>query len=72
MHEMSEFEIKRDFLPNRSLVEKGAIGGAGGNLNPDDNENGGMLFETPPNDGQLTTTPRQARKTFSRSMSKKQ
>jgi hypothetical protein len=75
MHEMSALDIMRD-QANRTMVEKGAIGAAGGNLNTaageDDEGNGGMLFETPPNDGQLNTTPRLARKTFSRSMSKKQ
>ena len=76
MHEMSALDIMRD-QANRTMVEKGAIGAAGGNLNTaaaadDDEANGGMLFETPPNDGQLNITPRPSRKTFSRSMSKKQ
>ena len=75
MYDMSALDIKREHQinSNRSMiVEKGAIGAAGGNMgNADDN--GGMLFETPPNDGQLNSTPRQSRKTFSRSsMSKKQ
>lgn len=72
MHEMSAIDIKRE-MSNRTMVEKGAIGGgAGGNREENnDEDNGGMLFETPPNDGQLnSSTPRPLRKTFSRSMAK--
>lgn len=50
MHEMSALDIKRE-MTNRTMVEKGAIGAAGGNLEENNEENGGMLFETPPNDG---------------------
>ncbi len=51
MHEMSALDIKREITNNRTMVEKGAIGAAGGNLEENNEENGGMLFETPPNDG---------------------
>lgn len=68
MHEMSAVDIK---ISHRTMIEKGAIGAAGGNLDENNDENGGMLFETPPNDGQLNnTTPRTNRKTFSRSIVK--
>jgi hypothetical protein len=50
MHEMSALDIKRE-ISNRTMVEKGAIGAAGGNLDENNEDNGGMLFETPPNDG---------------------
>jgi hypothetical protein len=50
MHEMSSLDIKRE-MTNRTMVEKGAIGAAGGNLDYNNEDNGGMLFETPPNDG---------------------
>ena len=70
MHEMSALDIKRE-MTNRTMVEKGAIGAAGGNLEENNEENGGMLFETPPNDGQLNSSnPRPLRKTFSRSIAK--
>ena len=50
MHEMSALDIKKEMI-HRSMVEKGAIGAAGGNLEESNDDNGGMLFETPPNDG---------------------
>jgi hypothetical protein len=53
MNEMSALDIIRE-QANRTMVEKGAIGAAGGNLNTQENEDtggDGMLFETPPTDG---------------------
>jgi len=66
-HEMSTLDIKKE-MSHRTMIERGAIGAAGGALEDNSEDNGGMLFETPPSDAQLKDRPN--RKTFSRSMTK--
>ena len=53
LNEISALDLIRE-QNNRTMVEKGAIGAAGGNLNTEEHEDlggEGMLFETPPQDG---------------------